>query len=136
VGDRAYCQVQIAERDREKLEPIFDQWGFSIQEEDCDPVCFEDSEANYGGSECLTELRGEGFPFYGYHDAGGNYGAEVFACDGTTYAECPGLDGEPFCRIADDGEPEANGLEAARQYLTVLKAAKALVDAAGEVPNA
>lgn len=136
MGDRAYCQVQIAERDREKLEPIFDNWGFSVQEEESDPVCFEDSEANYGGQDLLTEIRETNVPFYGYHDAGGSYGAEVFAFDGTTYAECPGSDGEPICFVGEDGEPTAHTLQGARDYWTVYKAAKALIDAAGDNTDA
>jgi hypothetical protein len=135
VGDITYCQIEIAEGHRDKLEPFFDKWDFSLNDQADAGLClFEDAEANYGGQGIREDLEKEGLPFVGYHDDGDDYGALVFAYDGTTYADCAGSPDGLMCIVDDDGEPNKASLQNAREYLAVAKAARALMAAVQPSP--
>lgn len=131
MGDRTYCQVEIGEAHVETLQPVFEDWGFRLQEEDCHPAIFEDSEADDGGSECIEALQAHKLPFRGYHDSGGNYGPAIFAFDGETFESCCGLEGSPMCAIDPaTGDPEPGPLATVRTFIKVDNRARALINAA------
>ncbi len=131
MGDRAYCRIEIAEAHRAALEPLLEQWGFTeegVRDETAKIVSFADSEANYGGQDVIADLKTRSLPFTGWHEAGGEYGEEVFAFDGKEYAEVWSHEGDPVCIVNKLGE--AQGLETAREYLAVCRSAEAAMAAA------
>ncbi|HXE07154.1 MAG TPA: hypothetical protein VN612_04605 [Acidobacteriaceae bacterium] len=125
MGDRTYCQIEIAKRDDSALRAtLVDEHGFEEEGDSADRLYFGDAEANYGGSSAVADLQDLRLPFFGYHDAGGDYSPMVFAFDGATYAECAAIVSAPVCTVDDNGEPNQSDLKTAREYLKVHKRAK------------
>ena len=125
MSDRTYCRITIAARHQSKLGQLLEQEGFTEQDDNSNPTLthYTDSEANYGGSSTLDSLQGEGRPFTGYHEAGGDYGPAVFAYDGTRYAESAALGQEAVCILDPNGEPNPHSLTNAREFLVINKLA-------------
>jgi hypothetical protein len=70
----------------------------------------------------------EDVPYLGWHGEGGDYGACQFACDGGKYAEAECIHGCVLAvRVDDDGNPDKQAVRRMKQYLAVLKRAKALL---------
>jgi hypothetical protein len=101
----------------------FEKLGFVEDEAESEiAISMVDDEANYGHSQPLRELAGGGVPFFGWHDAGGEYDARVLASDGAKYAEalCTAQEPRPLAPVNTDGSIDADGLREAIRYFEVL----------------
>ena len=93
-------------------------------------------EVNYGGDDELEAAAKAGIPFYGYHSAGGCYGAMLFAALGgkTLWQDCDS-DGYPTVRFdLDTGGSERADMCGLKKFVEFYKAAKAAVERK-ELPN-
>jgi len=122
MGDRCYMEVRC-----KKLHaPIFEKLGFKLHEEGYDghPELVElaDEQANYAHGDRLPM----DIPYFGWHTAGGEYGAEAFACDGRKYFEV-GIDvhsGGMVVHVSDAGVPDEWELGLIRMFRVIEKRAK------------
>ena len=102
MGDRVYMRITCRREDA----PHFENLGFVEDESESEiAVSMVDDEANCGHSQPLRELAGGGVPFFGWHDAGGEYDASVLASDGAEYAEalCTAQEPRPLAPVNADG---------------------------------
>jgi hypothetical protein len=96
-----------------------------------------DAEANYGHWEPLQELAKAGVPFFGWHDAGGEYDGCVLASDGTEYADalCAAHESRPLAPVNADGSIDSDRLNEAKRYYEVLARARAALAVPEETPD-
>ena len=119
MSDRCYMEVRC----KKEHAPIFEKLGFVIRDEDYAPGIVElaDEQANYAHS---GDMPNE-VPYFGWHDAGGNYGPHAFACDGNGYVEAHmDPNGELVVRVSDRGQPNKTDTQGVREYVACLKRAK------------
>ena len=128
MGDRCYMSTNCRPED----EQLFENLGF-YREDDSDPteigVHMVDEEANYGHYDSLTGLAKDGIPFFGWHDAGGDYCAQLVAACNGEYADTPQIECEPVARILPNGTVSPGGLTAVLDYYRVQAAAEAAIKA-------
>lgn len=120
MGDRCYMQVTCRARDKKH----FIDLGFSETGEAKGPgdepwVLLEDEQANYAHSGAIGDIAKKGVPFHGFHEAGCDYGACSFACDGKEYAEVEvNFVNLPVVGVRN-GVPVAEELESVRKYESI-----------------
>ena len=124
MSDHCFMQITCRREDQARFEAL----GFHNEcksSTDGSVVDLLDEEANYAHHDQLPQ----DIPYYGYHGAGGEYGAYDLACDGQTYAEVEtGRDGDYVVTWdATTQQPALKSLERIRAYLTVLAAAGRLL---------
>lgn len=115
MGDRCHMTVTCRRADM----ALFEELGFVPDDEDDSPVVgMTDEEANYGHANDLPTT----VPFLAQHEAGGNYGPYLFACDGKQLIEVPGSE-HGFAIEWDyhEGEPTAKSIAEIRHYLALRK---------------
>lgn len=81
MGDRCYMQITCRVQDKAKFEEWFPE---SFEPNDDGTIEMYSTEANYAyqiDNETTGDLPND-VPFVGWHDAGGEYTAAVFASDG------------------------------------------------------
>lgn len=125
MGDRCYMVVNCRRQDA----PKFEELGFRIEDvyapgEPGDPVMMVDDEANYAHYQKMPE----DIPYEGWHDAGGDYGCEVFACDGKKvhYADC-NKDQSVVVTVNEDCFMCEASLTRAREYYKAYKFAQEIL---------
>ena len=119
MGDRVYMRITCHREDALHFENL----GFVEDEAESEiAISMVDDEANYGHSQPLRELAGGGVPFFGWHDAGGEYDARVLASEGAEYTEalCTAQEPRPLAPVNTDGSIDADGLREALRYHEVL----------------
>lgn len=123
MGDRVYMRITCRREDAAH----FEKMGFLEDEAESEiALSMVDDEANYGHSQPLRELARGGVPFFGWHDAGGEYDASVLASDGGEYAEalCTAHEPRPLAPVNAHGSIDADGLREAIRYYEVLTRAR------------
>jgi hypothetical protein len=125
MGDRAYVRISCRREDAERFEEI----GFVEDDAESDiAVSMVDDEANYAHYSALTALAKAGIVFFGWHDAGCEYDASMFASDGTgEYREVVSTQNESLAlvRVKPDGTIAERDLECVRGYYAALAVARA-----------
>lgn len=119
MGDRVYMRITCRREDA----LYFENLGFVEDEVESEiAISMVDDEANYGHSQPLRELARGGVPFFGWHDAGGEYDARVLASDGAEYAEalCTAQEPRPLVPVNADGRVDADALRETIRYYEVL----------------
>lgn len=119
MGDRCYMKVICRRQDRERFEKL--DFCLEYEESPTSPVIeMLDQEANYAHEDQMpTDI-----PYRGYHDAGGEYGAEAFACDGKEHAsvEIGHWGGFVVDWNEADETPSSKSLHEIRHYVRIRKA--------------
>ena len=124
MRDRAYVRITCRRVDA----PRFEKLGFVEDDIEGDiAISMVDAETNYGHWEPLQELAKAGVPFFGWHDAGGEYDGCVLASDRTEYAEalCTTHEPRPVAPVNVDGSIDPERLNEAKRYYEVLAKARA-----------
>lgn len=116
MGDRCYMRLTCRREDQE----LFKKIGFHLDFDQApdDPVIeMVDTEANYAHYDQMPT----NVPYFGHHDAGGEYADGVFACDGRRYAniEAGHCGGFVVGWITKRNKPNPQSLRAVRKYLSV-----------------
>jgi hypothetical protein len=133
MGDRVYMRITCRREDA----PYFEKLGFVEDETEGEiAISIVDAEANYGHWEPLQELAKAGVPFFGWHDAGGEYDGCVLASDGTEYADalCTTHEPRPLAPVNADGSIDSDRLNEAKRYYEVLAKARAALAIREEAP--
>ena len=123
MGDRVYMRITCRREDA----PHFEKLGFVEDETEGEiAISMVDAESNYGHWEPLQELAKAGVPFFGWHDAGGEYDGCVLASDGTEYADalCTTHESRPLAPVNADGSIDSDRLNEAKRYYEVLARAR------------
>ena len=87
-----------------------------------------DDEANYAHYSAITELAKAGVVFFGWHEAGCEYDASLFASDGSgDYREVLSTPNESLAlvRVKPDGTIAEGDLARVREYYAALAGAQA-----------
>jgi hypothetical protein len=124
MGDRAYVRITCRRVDA----PRFEKLGFVEDETEGEiAISMVDAEANYGHWEPLQELAKAGVPFFGWHDAGGEYDGCLLASDGAEYTDALSTTHEarPVAPVNADGSIDPERLNEAKRYYEVLAKARA-----------
>jgi hypothetical protein len=116
MGDRCYMHITCRRQDRE----LFEKIGFHVEFDespDSPLIDMEDTEANY--AHC-GDMPGN-VPYFGHHDAGGEYSDGLFACDGRRCAEVEAGHCGGFVVAWDTkrSRPDPQSLRRIRRYLEV-----------------
>ena len=121
MGDRCYMRVLC----KKEHAPIFEKIGFVLQDEPTPGVVeMTDEEANYAHDGKMPTS----IPYYGWHGAGGDYGACAFACDGRKLVFTDtNNDSEPTIRVSQGGRPVKGDLAAFRGYEACEKMARKML---------
>lgn len=125
MGDRCYMEVTCRQSDAETFEEMgFREEGGGINlGELAGTLCtIADQQANYAHHGDMPAK----IPYFGYHDAGGDYGPMVFACDGAgAFAEAPTHHdaGGPLVGLLQDGSVDRESLQSTREYLKIKRRA-------------
>jgi hypothetical protein len=134
MGDRAYMRIACRREDA----PHFHKLGFVEDEPESEiAISMVDEEANYGHWQPLQELAKAGVPFFGWHDAGGEYDGCILASDGTEYADalCTTHECRPLVPVNSDGRIDAQALDGVKRYYAVLAKARAALAIREEAPR-
>jgi hypothetical protein len=108
----------------------FEKLGFVEDETESEiAISMVDAEANYGHWEPLQELAKAGVPFFGWHDAGGEYDGCVLASDGTECADalCTTHESRPLAPVNADGSIDPDRLNDAKRYYEVLARSRSVL---------
>ena len=131
MSDYCYSRLTCRLKDAFRFSAI----GYHLEElVDNDCIAMVDEQADFGHSDELEELAGEGPIFYGYSANGDEYPAEVFAADGVEYASCDTIvpDANPALEMYEDGT--IVGQQEASDYWRVWNSARKKLIDAGESP--
>jgi hypothetical protein len=134
MRDRVYMRITCRREDA----PRFEKLGFVEDETEGEvATSMVDAEANYGHWEPLQELAKAGVPFFGWHDAGGEYDGCVLASDGMEYADalCTTHEPRPLAPVNADGSIDSDLLNEAKRYYEVLARARAALGFPEEAPG-
>ena len=123
MADRTTVHLVIAKADRDQFVAAFD--GFGILEDESDSeghleMCFQ--EVTGGGYDILNALANAGFPFYGSHGPGIEYGPHVFAhgtSGETAWAPCDIHDDRPTVHI--DYNTSTSEVEACEEDVAIAR---------------
>jgi hypothetical protein len=118
--------------------PHFEKLGFVEDETEGETaISMVDAEANYGHWEPLQGLAKAGVPFFGWHDAGGEYDGCVLASDGMEYADalCAAHESRPLAPVNADGSIDSDRLNEVNRYYDVLARARAALAIPEEAPG-
>lgn len=125
MGDRAYVRITCRREDAER----FQELGFVEDDVESDKaVSMVDDEANYAHHAALTALAKAGVVFFGWHEAGCEYDAALFASDGSgNYREVLSTPNESLAlvRVKPDGTVAEGDLDCVREYYAALAVARA-----------
>jgi hypothetical protein len=125
MGDRTYVRITCRREDAERFQEI----GFVEDDAENEiAVSMVDNEANYANYSALTALAKAGIVFFGWHDAGCEYDASMFASDGTCeYREVLSTPNESLAlvRVMPDGTIAEGDLDRVREYYAALAVARA-----------
>jgi len=132
MGDRAYVRITCRREDAKR----FQQLGFVEDDSESDfTVSMVDDEANYAHYSALTELAKAGVVFFGWHEAGCEYDAALFASGGSgDYREVLSTSNESLAlvRVKPDGMIAEGDLKKVREYYAALAVARAELGIAEE----
>jgi hypothetical protein len=134
MGDRVYMRITCRREDA----PHFEKLGFVEDETESDiAISMVDAEANYGHWEPLQGLAKAGVPFFGWHDAGGEYDGCVLAADGMEYADalCTTHEARPLAPVNADGSIDSDRLNEVKRYYEVLARARVALAIPEEAPG-
>jgi hypothetical protein len=134
MGDRVYMRITCRREDA----PHFENLGFVEDETEGEiAISMVDEEANYGHWEPLQELAKAGVPFFGWHDAGGEYDGCVLASDGTEYADalCTTHEPRPLAPVNANESIDSDRFNEAKRYYEVLARARAALAVPEEAPG-
>ena len=141
MGDRTAVYITCRKTDAQKVCEIMigsyaKDYGPDMETDvGPDAVQMEFSEMNYAACDQIQEMVKAKIVFHGYHCAGGNYGACVFACDGKELVECSTLHDiyGPAIEVYADGAMNDDQLKAGICYWKLLDRVKQLIGEAEPV---
>jgi hypothetical protein len=108
-----------------KDKKVFEDLGFVAESETATTCELEDSEANYAHNSDMPK----NIPYFGWHGAGGDYGAMKFCCDGEVLDEAP-TDGDGTLIVVWDEKADApteRSVRHVREYLSARARIKHLL---------
>lgn len=125
MGDRCWLSITYRKADESLFaEQLGENWYEEMSDEGDSWREVFVSEANYGFYGEREALAKAGVCFFGFHTAGGDYPAAVFAAFNGEDADVSGFDGRPHVRLTKEGDPEIEDLARARKYLRICEAAE------------
>lgn len=132
MGDRCFLEISMRREDLSRFAehvnaaPEEEWWDNLSEEEDCPGVVTVSvHEANYAWYDERVEAAKAGIPFYGRHEAGGEYGPYCFVSWCGKMREAP-LDHDGNLSIAVDEDLKPIGDPSfLRRYIRTLKKVKA-----------
>jgi hypothetical protein len=132
MGDRCSLHITVRRADRDIVTAVMG--AMELELESVQTLDLYDPELNYGGYSLREELAQLRVPFYGNHDAGGDYGPCAFCSTGNLgHEEWPvDFEGRLVVALDDTGQVEACDLERARGFVWDQAMAVAVVQ--GSVP--
>lgn len=126
MSDRCYVRLQCHEKDRR----LFEEAGFEMQDQDGDVCEMVDEEADYGNNSELREIAARGVPFFGFSDAGIEYGPAVFCGDGRKYLEVDTTEsGHLLVLVDEDGDPIGTSVRDVKAFIAARRRAHRLIGA-------
>lgn len=104
---------------------LFEKLGFCVEEVKDGIAMMQDDEANYAHYDRLPSV-----PFHGQHGSGGNYDAQLFACDGENivYVTRDINDNIVVPFDIEEMRVEAIDFTAIKQFKETLTRAKSMLD--------
>jgi hypothetical protein len=137
MGDRCYLEITMRRIDLPKFAAFAnarpdEKWWDNEDEADTpDLVLLKMYEVNYAWGEQREKAAAAGIPFFGMHDAGGDYGSYAFAaCDGAMCETQLNHCGDLVVTVDENLEP-TDDIENLRAYADKLKNLKTLFGIAG-----
>ena len=126
MSDRCYVELRCHEKDRE----LFEKAGFETRDQDGAVCEMVDEEADYGNNYELRAIAARGVPFFGFSDAGIEYGPAAFCGDGRKYREVDTTEsGYLLVRVDEDGDPIGTAVREVKAFIAARRRAQRMVGA-------
>ena len=130
MGDRCYFSMRVLKKDKETVGKIM--FGEDWVRYPSGPWCIEDDngdgtitliqdEADYGYLDQRQALAEAGMVFEGYHEPGGEYGENVFACFNGKHVQAVAVEAAPVAFVDKDGSVEEDSLKDAKEYYELFE---------------
>lgn len=132
MGDYCYMRVIVPREYIQAFRDLGFDFEFADDDQDGAPVItLADPETNYGHAVGAIEdgfgHMPKGIPYYGFHGAGHEYCALLFATDGKEMAYAPCFENtlDPVAAIDESGSPDPRDTERIAEYYRIRKSVQA-----------